>query len=582
VTLPERYEPLRRVARGGMGSVWCALDHTLDRQVAIKVLAERYAHDKLAGRRFTREARAAARLSGHPNVVTIYDVGRAMPSAESPQGRPFIVMEYLAGGTVADALRTGEFDQAMTLAWLHQAAAALDYAHSRGVIHRDVKLSNFLLDLERVLRVGDFGIAQVGTEDTLTMSGEVLGTAAYLAPERALGLPATDASDRYGLAVAAFELLVGERPFTAEPFTAQARQHVQEAPPPASERNTTLPPAVDAVLTGGMAKQPDDRFSSASEFVDAIDRALVTSAKRGARARLAGDPPPVVAYSSRRPRRIAALAAFAAVLLGLVIAAGATLIAVGGGPRSAARTHPLYAQHEVAGQAPAHAARDQSDTATASTIPGTSTTPVTQPRAAQPATAAVSLEAQGHQLMVGGDYHGAIPVLREAVAAAPRSSLTYAYALYDLGRSLRLGGDPRDAVSVLYRRLQIPNQTGVVRNELALALEALGQSQAGNTGAGSTGPGDGGNAPAGNGGTSSGGGAPSGSPGTSNGNAPAGNADGKKHGHGHAGKQGKASRGGPSGGGAISAPQGGPGDQQGGPMASVQAFPGQPGDNQGD
>ena len=104
VGLPDRYEPIRRIASGGMASVWCARDRTLDRRVAIKLLAEPYAHDEVAGRRFKREARAAARLSGHPNVVTIYDVGQAAPTDESPTGRPFIVMEYLSGGTVADAL----------------------------------------------------------------------------------------------------------------------------------------------------------------------------------------------------------------------------------------------------------------------------------------------------------------------------------------------------------------------------------------------------------------------------------------------------------------------------------------------
>src|SRR5579863_230138 len=121
VTLPERYEPIRRIARGGMATVWCAHDRTLDRRVAIKLLANPYANDQLAGRRFTREARAAARLSGHSNVVTIYDVGQALPSRDVPAGRPFIVMEYLAGGTLADALASGEFGQAAIVKWLREA-----------------------------------------------------------------------------------------------------------------------------------------------------------------------------------------------------------------------------------------------------------------------------------------------------------------------------------------------------------------------------------------------------------------------------------------------------------------------------
>src|SRR5579884_2150828 len=273
VVLPPRYEPIRRIARGGMATVWCAQDRTLDREVAIKLLAEPFAHDELAARRFKREARAAARLSGHPNVVTIYDVGEA-PSEDWPGGRPFLVMEYLAGGTVADALRAGTVSPVLALTWLQQAAAALDYAHRRGVIHRDVKLANFLLGRDRVLQVADFGIAQLGSEDTLTVSGEVLGTAAYLAPERALGQPATEASDRYALAVAAFELLVGERPFTAEHFAAQARQHLEDPPPRASERNPELPPALDAVLARGMAKRPEARFATTLELTDAIEDAL--------------------------------------------------------------------------------------------------------------------------------------------------------------------------------------------------------------------------------------------------------------------------------------------------------------------
>src|SRR5579862_7271003 len=273
IVLPPRYEPIRRIAQGGMATVWCAQDRTLDRRVAIKLLAEPFAHDDLAGRRFKREARAAARLSGHPNVVTIYDVGQTPPDDESA-GRPFLVMEFLSGGTVADALRVGAVEAPTALLWLQQAAAALDHAHRRGVIHRDVKPANFLLDRDRVLHVADFGIAQLGTEETLTTSGQVLGTAAYLAPERALGQPATEAADRYALAVAAFELLVGERPFTAEPFTAAARQHLEEPAPSASHRNPKLPRTLDAVLARGMAKRPEERFPTCCALTDAIEEAL--------------------------------------------------------------------------------------------------------------------------------------------------------------------------------------------------------------------------------------------------------------------------------------------------------------------
>ena len=259
--LPERYEALRHVASGGMASVWCARDQALGRNVAVKLLADRLAGDDEAHERFLREARAAARLSGHPNVVMIYDVGET-----ASDGRAFIVMEYLAGGTVADALRVDSVRRVHAVKWVREAASALDFAHSRGVLHRDIKPANLLLDRDRVLHVADFGIARLGTEDTITGTGQVLGTASYLAPERALGEPATDASDRYSLAVVAFELLVGERPFTSTHFAAQARQHVDEEPPAASVRNRALPPAVDPVLARGMAKRPEDRWPTAQDF----------------------------------------------------------------------------------------------------------------------------------------------------------------------------------------------------------------------------------------------------------------------------------------------------------------------------
>jgi serine/threonine-protein kinase len=466
-----------------MAAVWCAHDRTLDRRVAIKLLSEPYAHDQLAGRRFMREARAAARLSGHANVVTIYDVGRALSGDSSP-GRPFMVMEFLPGGTVADALRTGELDQAVVITWLRQAAAALDYAHRRGVIHRDVKLSNFLLDHERELHVADFGIAQLGTEDTLSSRGEVLGTAAYLAPERALGLPATEAADRYGLAVAAYELLVGERPFTAQGFAAQARQHVEEPPPRASAHNGKLPAAIDAVLARGMAKQQDRRYGTAQELVDAIEHALSGDRKKPAALPERVSPPPVSIYGSHGRGRIAALAALTAVLFGVAIAAAATLLPGGSHPRLTARTHAVYAQHRTAQRTTTHAAADLPRTTSTASSPTTSTPASAPPQPTSPPPTAATLEAQGHQLMVAGNYQAAIPVLRRATGSAPHSSLTYAYALYDLGRSLRLAGDPRAAVAVLWRRLQIPNQTDVVRYELTLALEALGQSQGSGGGVG--------------------------------------------------------------------------------------------------
>src|SRR4051794_17788087 len=276
-----------------MAGVWEAHDELLDRSVAVKLLATHLSEDDRSRQRFQREARAAAGLSNHPHVVTIFDVGEH-------EGRTFMVMELLTGGTLADRLRSGErIDHRTALRWLREAASALDAAHEAGVVHRDVKPANMLLDEHGRLAIADFGIARLALEDQLTATGQVLGTAAYISPEQAVGDPATAASDRYALAVVAYELLTHERPFRAENFAAQARAHVEDDPAPASSRDPGLPGAVDAVLARGLAKEPQDRYGSAGELVSALERALEPSPEpaRGpapgtSRTRLIGGTPP--------------------------------------------------------------------------------------------------------------------------------------------------------------------------------------------------------------------------------------------------------------------------------------------------
>ncbi|MBV9465366.1 MAG: serine/threonine protein kinase [Solirubrobacterales bacterium] len=495
--LPERYRLSRHLATGGMASVWCAEDVLLRRSVAIKVMAERFAYDELSVKRFKREARAAARVSGHPHVVTIYDVGEAPVTgmaSEQPAGEPltrgFIVMEHLAGGTVADALRLRAVRREEALRWLREAASALDHAHRRGVIHRDIKPANFLLDRSRVLHVADFGIASLYSEDTITGGGELFGTAAYLSPEQAQGHPATPASDRYSLAVAAYELLVGERPFTAEHFAAQARQHVAQAPPAASRRNRALPEFVDAVLARGMAKAPEERYETATDLVDDLERglsgipttatlalasggarAMQTPVRRAPAASLLGPD----AESPRAGGRALALAALAAVALAVGVLAGANQ-----GSQRPARV-ALSPRHALA--------VPQRPTPRATPTPE----PKPRPAAAAPPTADL-LEARGHELMLDGQYEQAIPALRQAIQAADPASLTYGYALYDLGRSLVLSGDPRAAIPILEQRLRIPDQTPVVQQMLNQAVRASGTgpvSTGGRGVPGSTGPGAG-------------------------------------------------------------------------------------------
>src|SRR4051794_10360141 len=266
--VPPRYTEVRLEARGGMGDVYVARDQELRRLVAIKLLHDRYAHDEDARARFAREARAAAQLSGHPHIVTVYDVGEW-------RGHPFIVMELLTGGTLAERAAAGPLPTSQAVRYLREAAEALDEAHRRGIVHRDVKPGNLILDARGRVRVADFGIARIaGAGQTMTAAGTVLGSAGYISPEQARGEPATAASDVYALGVVAFELLTGGRPFARVNETAEALAHVQEPPPRASAAGPWLPRGVDPVFDRVLAKQPLARFPDARGFVDALAGAL--------------------------------------------------------------------------------------------------------------------------------------------------------------------------------------------------------------------------------------------------------------------------------------------------------------------
>jgi serine/threonine protein kinase len=490
ISLPDRYKLRGHLANGGMAGVWEAEDQRLGRTVAVKVLSAHLAEDPVNLGRFQREARAAARLSSHPNVVTVFDVGEH-------DGRAFIVMERMAGGTLADRLRAGggggmEIDE--ILDWLEEAASALDFGHEHGVVHRDVKPANLLLDAAGHLHVGDFGIARIATEDTMTTSGQLIGTAAYLSPEQVKGEPATPASDCYSLGIVAFELLTGRRPFGAENVAAQARQHLEAEPPRASEVRGDLPPAVDPVLSRALAKDPGERWPTCTAFVMALERALgqapapppaprpeppttrtIPLRPRPAPAVAAPAPPP----ERRRSRRAPLLVLLGALALGAAVAA--VLLSGGDG---ASTTTP---GNQAGRSTPTHR---QSRSVPTSTTPGT-TTP-TAPPATSPTTttttpttsgSASALEARGHALLAS-DPAGAVPVLQQAARATGRSTdeclqpaadcLTYAYALFDLGHALRLAGRPAEAVPILQDRLRIDNSRATVQAELAAAQAAAG------------------------------------------------------------------------------------------------------------
>ena len=390
---PPRYEVRGQIASGGMGTVWGAYDTLLRREVAIKVLSEGLAEDPQTATRFRREALAAGRLSSHPHVVSIYDVGNGNPVAEEGAGplRPFLVMERLPGETVADALDAGPVQTDHALRWLSQAAAALDFAHRHDVVHRDIKPHNFLLDAAGDLRIADFGVAMIGSTASLTRTGQLIGTAAYVSPEQAMGEPATAASDRYSLAVVAFELLVGERPFTASNPVAQLRKHVDEEPPRPSALNPRLPRAVDSVLARGMSKRPQDRYSSTVEFVDALKAALAEPQIAGA---VTAPLPLAVTRAVRTPARPEALAprrARASIAAALVCVAAlvAFVVLVVAQP---ARHQLARSAHQPAIPAsrprvPQHSPRQPQSSAPAPTTSAPSELPAPTPAVSAPAAA---------------------------------------------------------------------------------------------------------------------------------------------------------------------------------------------------
>jgi eukaryotic-like serine/threonine-protein kinase len=410
-TLPSRYSSAAHLASGGMGDVYRANDGLLSRTVAIKVLAERHARDPDVRARFTREARAAARLSAHPNVVTVFDVGEH-------DGQPFIVMEYLDGGSVHDRIRSTPVAASRAIEWLRQAADGLDAAHAQGIVHRDVKPANLLLDADDRVHVTDFGIASAAGFDTLTLPGTVLGTAGYLAPEQARGESATAASDRYALGVVAYELLTGRRPYAAETPVTEAFAHVNAPIPSAAQAAPHLPRGVDAVFERALAKEPADRPASAGELVEELRDAL----RDAEPVTVVQSPPPsrTVTRGSRSRRRWLVPAAFVALLL----AGLATAAFVSNGTEPDTRT-VVRVTTTVATES--GTTSTLTVTETASLPDDTSTSPETSGQSG------VALNDAGFELMQAEDYEGALPLLEEAVSKLQGSgSLAEAYASYNL------------------------------------------------------------------------------------------------------------------------------------------------------
>ena len=264
--LDSRYVIGRSLGSGGMGEVYLAHDEVLDRDIALKVLRSHYAGDEEFAGRFLREARSAASLS-HPNIVQVYDRG------ETEGGISYIAMEYVPGGTLKELIDgrppLGAREAAGVAA---RISLALEAAHERGVIHRDIKPQNVLVTASGDLKVTDFGIARAASAVTSSASSTVFGTVAYISPEQAMGEPVGPASDLYSLGVVLYEMLTGELPYTADNSIAVCMKHVTEPLRPPMTLNPTISGQMNAVVVKLLAKDPLERYGSAAELLTDLER----------------------------------------------------------------------------------------------------------------------------------------------------------------------------------------------------------------------------------------------------------------------------------------------------------------------
>ena len=290
-----RYRIVSRVGSGGMGDVYCAEDQQLGRMVALKLLHRRFAEDREFVERFRREASSAAGLQ-HPNVVAVYDRG-------AWDGTSYIAMEYLPGRTLKQVVQEdAPLEPVRAIDLTVQVLRAARFAHKRGVIHRDLKPHNVIVDGEDRAKVTDFGIARAGASD-MTQTGSIMGTAQYLSPEQAQGTPVTPRSDLYSIGIVLYELLTGHVPFDGESAVTIALKQVNEPPLPPTNFNSSVTPELEGVVLRALAKDPAQRFASADEMILALERA-----RAGIVEGAAPDPGATAAFASVRPDPREALA----------------------------------------------------------------------------------------------------------------------------------------------------------------------------------------------------------------------------------------------------------------------------------
>jgi eukaryotic-like serine/threonine-protein kinase len=315
-----RYRIVRRIGTGGMADVWLAEDTHLQREVALKVLNQRFAQDREFVERFRREAEAAARLQ-HPNIVSVYDRGEY-------EGSYYIAMRYVEGATLKELIDRG-LNPAEAAGLVRQVLEAAGFAHRHGIVHRDLKPQNVIVDEEGKAVVTDFGIARAGVSE-ITQTGSVMGTPQYLSPEQAQGHEVTSVSDIYSIGVILYEALTGRVPFEGESAVAVAMKQVSETPQRPSSINPRVTPPLDAAVMRALEKDPGERFQSADAFIAALDAAMKDPGQAGGTAAFA-PLPPVVAVpedeaeeeDERRRRRLLwiglAIAAIVGILVGLAL-----------------------------------------------------------------------------------------------------------------------------------------------------------------------------------------------------------------------------------------------------------------------
>jgi predicted Ser/Thr protein kinase len=324
-----RYELEELVGSGGMSSVYRAHDRLLERRVALKILHEQFTRDDDYVERFRREARAVAQLT-HPNIVTVIDRGEQ-------DGRQFIVFEYVDGMNLKELVeQEGSLNPREAIELALQVARGLSFAHDQGLVHRDVKPQNVLLDADGRAKVTDFGIAHAVDVDGMTITGTIMGTSNYIAPEQARGQPVDEQTDIYSLGCVLYELLAGEVPFDGDNFVAVAMRHVNDPVPSVREVRPDVPPRLDQAIQQAMAKDHDDRFQSMADFAGELEACHAElEDEEGATMVVPRAAPP--RRRRQQPPRRRRLGVWPAVLVGVALAAlaggviGALTLGGGGG-----------------------------------------------------------------------------------------------------------------------------------------------------------------------------------------------------------------------------------------------------------